>query len=111
MGRNKQDFTELKHVGEWHWNSDLLWKKIQKGVNPDDCWTWLGSTSIHANLFGAYRNQLHQMTQANRIIYREVYDRDCEDISIGHTCKNKYCCNPSHFKIGENNRNKKWWQE
>jgi hypothetical protein len=104
MPRPKTDFTELTQVGEWAWKSDLLWSKIRKGEDADDCWAWLGSSSINSNLFGAYKNKFQQMTQATRIIYREVTGEDCEDLSFKHTCGNKHCCNPAHVETYPNNR-------
>ena len=104
MAKRPVDFSEFTHMGPWAWRSDLLWAKIRKGKTDDDCWTWIGSSSSHANLFGVYKNHCRQMTQAPRIIYREYFKEDCEDLSITHECGNKFCCNPEHFGTIKNNR-------
>jgi len=104
MAKPKNDYTKFTKVGAWAWRSDLLWKKIRKGENADDCWTWIGSRSEHANLFGAYKNQRQQMTQAIRIIFRELTNKDCDDLSFRHTCGDKYCCNLAHIQYYPNNR-------
>jgi len=31
-----------KTIGEWTWNSEILWSKIVK-TDDDSCWAWLGS--------------------------------------------------------------------
>ena len=96
-------------IGEWTWNSDTLLKKVVKGTE-EECWTWTGSTGPHSNLFGAIKNGRRQMTQATRILYRELYNEDVDGYEIQHTCKNKYCVNPSHwrkYKI----QSGKWWKE
>ena len=104
MPRPKTNFTELTQVGEWAWKSDLLWSKIRKGEDPDDCWEWLGSKSANANLFGVYKNNFQQMSQVQRIIHREVTGEDCEDLSFRHTCGSKFCCNPAHVETYPNNK-------
>ena len=104
MTRPKNDQTELTHLGVWSWRSKLLWSKIRKGPTEADCWTWIGSRSKHANLFGVYKNGQAQMSQAIRIIYREVTGLDCEELSFRHTCGSRFCCNPSHISTHLNNR-------
>ena len=104
MARHKNISSELTQVGVWSWRSNLLWTKIQKGTNSNDCWIWLGNQSKHANLFGVYKNGLAQMTQAQRIIHREVTGEDCEEVSFKHSCGDRWCCNPDHKMMYPNNR-------
>lgn len=87
---------EIKHMGQWSWNTRLLWDKVQPG-SADQCWAWTGSYGPHANLFGARKNHKPQMSQANRFIYAETHNIDVTDLEIRHTCGNRYCCNPSHM--------------
>ncbi len=81
-------------VGEWAWNTDRLNEKIQ--VQPG-CHIWTGSTGPHTNLFGAYKNDKSQMTQARRIIYMDRTGEDIADSDIIMTCHNRYCCNFEHM--------------
>jgi hypothetical protein len=92
-----------KIVGEWSWNSDILWSKIVK-TDDDSCWSWIGSTGPQTNLFGARRQGKPQMTQARRILYRDVYEEDCDDKQIKMKCKNAYCMNWHHFETTPNQR-------
>ena len=91
-----------KSVGEWTWNSDVLWSKIKQ--NPGECYEWLGSTGPNTNLFGAQRNGIGQMTQARRILYRDITGEDCSDLQITMRCMNAYCMNFEHFETKPNQR-------
>ena len=95
--------SENKSVGEWQWNTERLWTKIVQ-TEQDKCWAWLGSTGPHTNLFGAVKNGKRQMTQARRILYRDITDQDCQDLQITMKCKNAYCMNPNHFEVKPNQR-------
>jgi hypothetical protein len=44
------------------------------------------------------------MTQARRILYRDVYEEDCDDKQIKMKCKNAYCMNWHHFETTPNQR-------
>jgi hypothetical protein len=92
-----------RSIGEWDWNSEILWKKIIQ-TDDESCWTWIGSTGPQTNLFGARRNGKPQMTQARRILYRDVYEEDCDDKQIKMKCKNAYCMNWHHFETTPNQR-------
>jgi hypothetical protein len=92
-----------KTIGEWSWNTDILWSKIVK-TEDDSCWAWIGSVGPQTNLFGARRLGKPRMTQARRILYRDVYDEDCEDKQIKMRCKNAYCMNWHHFETRPNQR-------
>lgn len=105
MAKRPVDHDSMTKIGEWAWNSELLWSKIDKS---QECWRWLGSKSVHANLFGAYKNRHQQMTQAPRIIYREVFKQDCNEYRITHSCGNKFCVNPNHYELQPNKRIPNW---
>lgn len=92
-----------KTIGEWTWNTEIFWKKIVQ-TDPDSCWSWIGSTGPQTNLFGARKNGKPQMTQARRLLYRDVYNEDCEDKRITMRCNNAYCMNPKHFDTKPNQR-------
>lgn len=92
-----------KTIGEWSWNSDVLWNKIVK-TDDDSCWAWIGSRGPQTNLFGARKNSLPQMSQARRILYRDVFNEDCDDKQIKHSCGNAFCMNWQHFVVKPNQR-------
>lgn len=86
----------IKTQGQWTWKDSLLWRKVVK-TTPEACWAWLGSTSPHANLFGARKNDRPQMTQVPRLLWASIHEQDIEDLEIRHTCGNRFCCNPHHL--------------
>ena len=94
---------ERKMVGEWQWNSTRLWSKIVK-TDADKCWAWLGSSGPNTNLFGAQKNGQGQMTQARRILYRDITGEDCDDLQITMKCMNAYCMNFEHMDVKPNQR-------
>ena len=100
---------EIKHMGQWSWNTRLLWDKVQPACG-DQCYTWTGSTGPHANLFGARKNTgsgpKPQMSQAARFIYAETYNVDVTDLEIRHSCGNRYCCRPDHMLAVPNHMNR-----
>ena len=128
---NKTRSQDLKTIGQWTWNSRLLNSKvIEKGIN--DCWPATNfAQTEHAPLFGAIKNGRRQMSQATRILYRDWYNEDCEDLEITHSCGNKNCINKNHWEIVEikthgpkptnvpqgqlkpvsKGKNKRWWDE
>ena len=103
MGRKKgysPGFTrKITHrIGAWSWDADSLLRKQQPGAD-NECWTWTGSKGPQGNLFGAFKNDRAQMTQANRLIYSTVTGKDAAGIAIKMRCANKHCCNPNHFFV------------
>lgn len=92
-------------IGQWSWDTNKLNAKIQK-QQPDECWTWTGSQGPYGPLFGAYKNDHPQMSQAHRIIYMDATGLDCANQSITHRCGNRFCVNPGHLSgIKPNYRN------
>lgn len=90
--------------GDWTWNGELLASKVVTG-DIDDCWGWTGAQGPHGNLFGAWKLGKQQMTQATRLLYIQDREQDIDGYMIRHACGNKYCTNPRHFAIQEDNRN------
>lgn len=85
-----------KQVGEWEWNSTILWSKIEQGA-ADSCWQWQGSSGPNTNLFGGRKAGKPQMSQARRFLYMDVRGESCADLQITHSCGNAYCMNWQHF--------------
>lgn len=94
---------ERKSIGEWEWNSTVLWSKIVK-TDDDSCWAWIGSRGPQTNLYGGRKSGQAQMTQARRILFRDVFNEDCDDKQIKHTCGNAFCMNWQHFDVKPNQR-------
>ena len=92
-----------KTVGAWSWNSTILWSKIVK-TDDASCWAWLGSVGPQTNLFGGTKSGVAQITQARRLLYRDVFDEDCDDKQIKHSCGNPWCMNWQHFVVKPNQR-------
>lgn len=90
-----------KTLGDWEWNSTILWNNIVE-TDVDSCWSWLGSVGPQTNLFGGRKSGVAQMTQARRILYREVFNEDCDDKQIKHSCGNSFCMNWHHFEVRPN---------
>lgn len=86
----------IKTMGVWSWRSDLLWSKVEQ-ADPNACWRYLGSTSPHANLFGAKKNGRPQMTQAARLLWMDLHNESVENLEVAHNCGNRFCCNPRHM--------------
>lgn len=92
-------------VGDWSWNTETLHRRIVKGLD-NECWSWTGSKNKHGNIFGAFKNDHQQMTQANRLLYQEIYGGPIDHLAIRMTCGNKYCTNWNHFYTDKNRRYK-----
>lgn len=104
-GRPRGSFrpTTTHQVGAWSWNTHQLNARIKQGTG-DQCWLWLGNKTPSSNIFGAYKNGSAKMSPANRIIYMEHTGDDVTAVKITMACKNRWCCNPSHFSLAPNNR-------
>lgn len=83
-------------IGAWTWKPDLLWSKVVR-AGEDECWSWQGAVSPHANLFGGKKNGKPQMSQASRFIWMDHTGEDIQDREVIHTCGNRYCTNFSHM--------------
>ena len=90
---------ERVRCGIWSWNQELFDAKVQKGA-ADDCWSWTGALGPFGGLFGAFKNDKNQMTQARRIAYMIATGREIETKSVRNTCGNKFCMNPAHMVEG-----------
>jgi hypothetical protein len=92
-------------VGAWSWNTEKLHARIIK-KDPDKCWAWKGSSNDYGNIFGAFKNDQQQMTQANRLLYMEQVNDVIDHLSIKMKCGNRHCSNPNHFYTDKNARYK-----
>jgi len=114
---NRTKPEHKRTMGPWAWNSKLLNEKVIKG-DQDDCWLADNfAQTRHGPLFGVTKNGRPQMTQVCRILYRDWFNKDCEENEIAHKCGEKFCLNPNHWDVKDNKKhgarpNKlKWSQE
>jgi len=105
----------VKTMGAWSWNSQVLNDKVIKGTDTE-CWPSTNfAQTKHGPLFGAKKNNRPQMTQVCRILYRDWFNKDCEENEIAHQCGDKTCLNPSHWEVKPNKKHgrrpRNWWEE
>ena len=98
-----QTRTITHQIGAWSWNTETLHERIVKGAD-NECWSWTGSKNQHGNIFGGFKADKQQMSQANRFLYMEIVNEPIDHLAVKMSCGNKHCCNPSHFYTGKNNR-------
>jgi hypothetical protein len=97
-----------KQVGEWGWDDQRLWSKIEVSLDTEECWLWQGSMSPTGALMGAWKNKIQQMTQARRLVYMSHTNEDVKPYRVTMTCNNQQCVNPHHFELKANNRLRNW---
>jgi hypothetical protein len=96
-----------KQVGAWGWDNDRLWSKIEASLDIDACWPWQGAMSPTGALFGGFKNDVQQMTQARRFVYMSETNEDVTPYQVTMKCANQACCNPHHFELKATNRPEK----
>lgn len=90
--------TVDSRIGEWSWNHQLFSQKYE--VNQESgCWEWKGAHHRAGGLFGAYKNDAPQMTQARRIAYMYQHNTPVNGKFLYSTCNNLQCVNPAHHYI------------
>jgi hypothetical protein len=97
-----------KSMGAWGWDDHRLWSKIEVSLDINECWLWTGSMSPSGALLGAWKNEVQQMTQARRLVFMSHTKEDVTPYQVTMKCANQACCNPHHFELKKNNRNKGW---
>lgn len=93
---------KYKHVGEWSWNNEILWSKVEVSLDAGECWLWQGAMSPTGALFGGRKNGRPQMSQARRFIWMSEHNEDASPHRFTMTCNNQQCVNPRHFKLERN---------
>lgn len=70
-----------------------FWAYVQTG-GPNDCWPWLGSTSLGYGRIGINRKQ----HLAHRFAYELLVGSLPPGAHLDHLCRNRACCNPRHLQ-------------
>ena len=96
-----------KQVGQWGWDNDRLWSKIDKTPDHNGCHNWLGAMSPSGALMGVYKDGHQQMSQARRLVWMSINKEDVTPYQVTLKCGNQSCCNPEHFLVKKNNRGTK----
>lgn len=91
----RREHGDVSYVPKVRVPHETFWSCVEKGLLPDDCWKWCGTTadgygvfSDHCRCFRAHRysfwlhNGYWPMPQCR------------------HTCDNPPCTNPAHLKAG-----------
>lgn len=112
MGRPKNWYKTkpgYREVGQWGWDNDRLWSKIEVSLDTEECWRYFGSMSPSGALLGAFKNGVQQMTQARRLVWMSETNEDVSPYRVTMKCGNQECCNPNHFELKPNNRREQPW--
>lgn len=81
-----------------HW-----WRNVDRANGPDSCWEWLQSCGSHG--YGQTWDGV-TVRLAHRVAWTLHYGQQVpEGMTIDHECRNRRCCNPSHLRLMENERN------
>ena len=102
-----------REVGNWGWDSDRLWSKIEVSLDINACWPYHGAMSPSGALFGAFKKDpetgefRQQMTQARRLIWSGESNEDVSQYRVTMKCQRQDCLNPNHFEILPTNRPEK----
>ena len=104
-GPQHQKRPGYKEVGQWGWDDNRLWSKIDKNPDHNGCHNWQGAMSPSGALMGAWKIDGHQqMTQARRLVFMSKTNEDVTPYQVRLKCANQACCNPEHFELKKNYR-------
>jgi len=93
-----------KQVGEWGFDRDRLWSKIDLTPDQNGCYNASSAMSPSGALMGAWKNGRQQMTQIRRLVLMDVMNKDISEYQVTLSCGNQRCCNEKHFVLKPTNR-------
>jgi hypothetical protein len=93
-----------KQVGDWEFDRDRLWSKIDTTPDLNGCYNWQGAMSPSGALMGAWKNGRQQMGQARRFVVMDDLNTDIQQHQVSLSCGNQRCCNKQHFVLKPNKR-------
>lgn len=73
---------------------EAFWRRVDRR-GPEECWTWLGSTSTVG-----YGRLTHEKTlhMAHRLSYELQVGPIADGLVIDHLCRTTNCVNPAHLE-------------
>jgi hypothetical protein len=84
-------FLETTRVLEMATKMEMFWNQVDLGINPGDCWNWLGRKN--AKGYGQFGQR-----RAHRISYDLTIGSIPDGLQLDHLCRNRACVNPAHLE-------------
>lgn len=82
-------------------NETRFWSHVNKGISPDECWTWKGG---NLKGYGIFHERLEDGTfkthRAHRYSFELVNGPIPDGMVVLHSCDHPGCTNPRHLSVG-----------